>query len=141
MKRGIVLLLLIGAIVLTGCAGSYSSNGERIYFTAASSSGDPITPEGFVMMGHKFACTDCHGSDGKGGTVTMMMQQFDVPNITWPVLTGQHEDHPPYTVATIKQAITEGIDPAGNQLEYYMPRWQISDDDLNDLVDFLKTLK
>ncbi len=128
--------------------GSFTSNGQRIYFTATSSSGDPITPEGFTMMMHRITCAECHGPEGKGGAVYMMMQQFDVPDITWQHLTkeehtegGNHEEHPPYTEETVKRAITEGLDPAGEPLESFMPRWQISQGDLDDLIDFLKTLQ
>jgi hypothetical protein len=73
-----------------------------------------------------------------------MMQTFDVPDITWPELTGEHEEHEehePYTEETVKQAIVQGVDPAGHSLEYPMPRWQMSDNDLNDLLAFLKTLE
>jgi cytochrome c oxidase subunit II len=70
-----------------------------------------------------------------------MMQSYDVPNITWAELTAQDMDHPPYTEETRKRAITQGLDPAGNQLEYPMPRWQMSEQDLNDLVAYIKTLK
>jgi cytochrome c oxidase subunit II len=121
--------------------GSYESNGQRIYFIATSSSGQPIIPEGFTMMMYDIACVNCHGPEGQGGTVYMMMQRFDVPNITWPMLTMQGQDHPPYTEATLKQAITEGVDPAGNELDQFMPRWQMSAGDLDDLVNFIKTLK
>ncbi len=124
---------------LTG--GSFTSNGQMIYFTATSSSGQPIVPQGFTMMMHRIACVDCHGPEGKGGKVYLMMQSFDVPNITWPALTMQHEDHPPYTEETLKQAITHGVDPASNQLEQFMPRWQMSAQDLNDLVNYIETLK
>jgi hypothetical protein len=82
----------------------------------------------------------------------MMMWSFDVPNITWHVLIQEeeheedpdqieHEEHPPYTEITLKRAITEGVNPAGERLDDEMPRWQMSTQDLNDLVDFLKTLK
>ena len=119
--------------------GPFTSNGQRIYYTATSSSGQPIVPQGFVMMMHRIACVDCHGPEGKGGTVYMMMRSFDVPNITWPVLTAPYEDHAPYTEETVKRAITQGLDPAGKQLEEFMPRWQISAQDLNDLLSFLET--
>ncbi len=71
----------------------------------------------------------------------MMMQTYDVPNITWPELTAQGMDHSPYTEETLKRAITQGLDPAGNPLEYPMPRWHMSEQDLNDLVSLIKTLK
>ena len=48
--------------------------------------------------------------------------------------------HIPYDEASIKQAITQGIEPDGEPLNSFMPRWSISDRDLDDLVEFLKTL-
>jgi len=134
---------LISLLVLAGCGPSFSSNGQRIYFTATSNSGERITYYGGPggMMQGTLACVNCHGPKGHGGKVNFMMQTFDVPNITWSTLTGQYEDHQPFTEETVKQAITQGFDPAGNSLEYPMPRWQMSEQDLNDLVSFIKTLK
>jgi hypothetical protein len=34
----------------------------------------------------------------------------------------------------------EGKDPDGTQLNTDMPRWNIGNDDLADLIDYLKTL-
>jgi cytochrome c oxidase subunit 2 len=123
-----------------GPGGSYSSNGQRIYFTSSSSSGESISYSNgpSTMMQGSLACVNCHGQNGKGGRVAFKMQSFDVPDITWPELTA---DDPPYTEETLKRAIIQGIDPAGDPLKYPMPRWQISDPDLNDLAGFIKTLK
>jgi cytochrome c oxidase subunit 2 len=120
-----------------------ASNGQKIYETATSASGEPITYTGGpgMMMQTRLACTNCHGPQGHGGTVTLMMQRFDVPNITWPVLISQTTDTPAYTEETVKRAITQGIDSAGGPLNYPMPRWQISPQDLNDLLAFIKTLR
>ena len=49
--------------------------------------------------------------------------------------------HAPYTDALIKRAISEGLDPAGNSLDWTMPRWRMMPEDLEDLVAFLKTLR
>jgi cytochrome c oxidase subunit 2 len=154
MKRPLVFvviypIVLAILITLAGCGSSnnreYLSNGQRIYFTSTSDSRDRITYSGGpgMMMGGSLACVNCHGEDGHGGTVSFMMQSYDVPNITWPELTGPDPDmeHPPYTEETLKRAITRGLDPGGGQLEYPMPRWQMSEQDLNDLVSFIKTLK
>lgn len=133
-------------------SGQFDSNGERIYFTATSVSGDPISAEmtGMHRMpGGMLACADCHGSDGRGGVVTMMMDTFTAPDIRYSTLTDaghaesgeeEHEEHPAYTEETIKRAITQGIDPGGEPLDWPMPRWSMSDRDLDDLVQFLKTL-
>ena len=128
--------------LVASCSGTqYKSNGERIFFTATSSTGKPIYSQGFTMMHGRFACVNCHGANGHGGNVHIMMTSFEAPNITWAVLTGQYDDHASYTEATIKDAITKGLEPNGKELEIYMPRWQIADEDLNDLLKFLKTLK
>lgn len=134
--------------------GRFDSNGERIYFTGTSSSGNAIRaemPGMHRMSGGGMACADCHGSNGRGGTVRMMMGSYQAPDIRYETLTaeqhehdegeGGHEEHPPYTDETIKRAITEGVDPAGEPLEFPMPRWQMSESDLSDLLDYLKTLE
>ena len=155
--NGFIILLLI-VVVVSGIFSSscssfnrYSSNGERIYFTVESASGQPITYTGSIRMMHAISCANCHGQDGKGGRVNMMMSYFDSPNITWHVLIqeeeheeqtgqGEHEEHPPYTEETLKRAITEGVDSAGERLDDEMPRWRMSKQDLDDLVEFIKTL-
>lgn len=129
--------------------GRFRSNGERIFFTATSDSGQPITAEmagmGIMRQG-MMTCATCHGTDGRGGRVNMMMGTFEAPDIRYSTLTGgKHDDtqaeHPPYTDETIKRAITQGIDPAGEPLEWPMPRWRMSERDLDDLLDYLKTLE
>ncbi len=98
----------------------FSSNGQRIYSTATTASGQSIShtggPTGGMMGQSNLTCISCHGQDGHGGTVSMMMETFKVPNITWPVLTGEDPDmeHPPYTEDTLKRAITEGVDSGGS---------------------------
>jgi mono/diheme cytochrome c family protein len=128
----------------------FSSNGERIYYTSTSSSGQPIGYSGSFRMMHPIACVNCHGTNGQGGRIHMMMQNFDVPDISWHKLIEEeheeedeeeHEEHPPYTEETIKIAIIKGINPAGEPLDEEMPRWKMTDNDLNDLVNFMKTLE
>ena len=148
-----LLIITFGATLsLASCTSyRYDSNGERIYFTATSSSDRSISYTGSIRMMHSIACANCHGPEGKGGRVNMMMWSFDTPDITWDKLTGEehheepengedHEEHPPYTMDTIKQAITDGVNPAGEPLDDEMPLWKMSAQDLDDLVDFMKTL-
>ena len=103
---------------------------------------------GMGMMGG-LTCVTCHGSDGRGRQ-NVMNSGVDAPDIRWSTLTeAEHDehggdepemDHPPYNAATFKRAVTQGLDPGGNPLDPVMPRWQMSDRDLNDLIGFLKTL-
>jgi len=142
---GLVLWSLIwprgpGIAVPTG----YRSNGEQIYFTATSQRGTPITSDMGMMGGGMMTCASCHGADGRGGRVWMMMRVFEAPDIRYQTLTseehGEEMEHAPYTDEDIKRAITEGIEPDGEPLEWPMPRWTMSDEDLDDLLEFLKRL-
>jgi cytochrome c oxidase subunit 2 len=45
-----------------------------------------------------------------------------------------------HSAETIKRAITEGVEPDGEAMDLTMPRWQMSERDLHDLLEFLKTL-
>ena len=125
--------------------GPYDTNGEQIYFTCTSRSGEPILAAGgLVTHGHHWSCADCHGSEGRGRDVTMMMHSFHAPDIRYETLTmGHHDhddDHPTYTDETIRRAITEGLDPGGDSLDPMMPLWTMTGEDLSDLLDHLKAL-
>ncbi len=146
-------LTIIFILLLTACAsraqpagtawgaGAFDSNGERIYFTATSESGSPITytggptSRGWMMMGGQLACVSCHGPSGRGGKHNMgMMQVMDAKDIRWSVLEGE------FDADKFRLAVVNGEDPDGTQLNSDMPRWNISDEDLADLIGFLKTL-
>ena len=92
-------------------------------------------------------CVACHGVHGRGG-VPVMMGTAVPADIRYAVLIGKEHpageekmDHPPYTDATIRKAIIQGLDLTGEPLDWTMPRWQIADQDLNDLLAYLKTLR
>jgi hypothetical protein len=50
-------------------------------------------------------------------------------------------DHGRYTDELVRRAITEGLDAEGKTLHWIMPRWTISERDLDDLIGYLKTLE
>ncbi len=109
--------------------------------TGKSASGQAIVPGGFSQPMFTMTCSNCHLPDGHGGSMTIMMGRYNVPNITWPVLTRAKASRPAYTESSLKTAITTGKEPDGESLEYPMPTWEMSARDLNDLIAFLKTLK
>lgn len=149
--------------------GSFETNGERIYFTATSNSGDPITysggPEtGMMMTGGMYACVSCHGTDARGGRHMMHMQVMNAPDIRWSSLAEGHhheegeneettesnnethdgelsEHHEQYTFKDFKNALEKGKHPDGDELSSDMPRWHMSDRDLKDLMDYLQSLR
>jgi hypothetical protein len=53
----------------------------------------------------------------------------------------EHEEHEPYAEETIKRAIAGGVEPDGERLEWPTTRWSMSDENLDDLVEFLKALE
>ena len=79
------------------------------------------------------------------------MQVMDAPDIRLPALLGESSDlnheedehsdtHEGYDLHTLEQAVVYGKHPNGDPLTYDMPRWQLSDQDLEDLFAFLETL-
>jgi mono/diheme cytochrome c family protein len=131
---------------------TFASNGERIYYTGTSAKTGPIPRTGGPMwVNHAgVGCVACHGVQGRGG-VPVMMGTALPEDIRYPILTATEPpkegdkkeamDHPPFTDATIKQAVTQGVDPANKPLDWTMPRWQLTDEDWTDLLAYLKTLK
>lgn len=128
--------------------GRFESNGEMIYFTGVNARGEriPFSSGPRWLHMHGGGCTDCHGPNGRGG-VPVMMGTAIPSDIRYHHLVeeeehehGTSEDHPAYSDELIKRAITEGLDPAGHPLDLVMPRWQLSDQDLDDLIAYLKTL-
>lgn len=102
-----------------------------------------------MMGGGQLACADCHGSGGRGGRHLMHMTVMDAPDIRWSTLTEAEHDahgeegemeHPPYDEETFKQAVSQGLDPGGDSLESAMPRWRMTEQDLDDLMAYLRTL-
>ncbi len=152
----IALFLLMTTLLLAACGliksitssngtgwgnGVFDSNGERIYFTATSDSGTDISyaggpsSNGWMMMNGQLACVSCHGPDGRGGVHSMgMMQEMDAKDIRWKTL----EDE--FDAEKFKLAVEEGKDPDGTELSADMPRWNMSDGDIADLIEYLKTL-
>ena len=131
--------------------GSYESNGERIYYLGIDGDGQKIPfrggPHWLRSMGG--SCVNCHGPEGKGG-LPVMMGTHTPGDIRYSALvSGKHHGQEeggeqgveqPYTDEGIRKAIRDGIEPSGEQLDRTMPRWKISDDDMNDLLEYIKKL-
>jgi mono/diheme cytochrome c family protein len=123
---------------------SFSSNGERIYYTGIDSTSRRIGFEGgpvwFYM--HGGSCVNCHGTSGKGG-VPITMSTAIPADLTNLYATHTHGDEKmvPYNDDLLKRAITKGIDANGKRLDPTMPRWYMPEKDFNDLVAYIKTLQ
>ena len=172
------MIFILGGLLLSGCfvvrrdvisinpmfnnGGSwftdndFTSNGEKIYFTAINGQGERIRYSGGqnfggMMMGrgNNLACASCHGADGRGGVHTMHMNVMDAPDIRYGVLSGEYDahggeshqdEHEGYGVDDFRLAVVGGVHPDGEPLSRDMPRWLMMDQDLKDLFEYLKTL-
>jgi mono/diheme cytochrome c family protein len=137
--------------------GSFGSNGERIYFTATDTSGQSIgysggPSMGMMMGGGRLACVSCHGPGGHGGTHIMQMRSMTAPDVRWSALSGMHEgghesgesheqSHQGYDLEAFRRAVVKGEHPDGDKLKQDMPRWDMNETDLQDLMSYLKTLQ
>ena len=146
----VLWLVLLGAPVGALAAASLTieaQRGQHIYRQGSSPSGSEIVAvldaSGHGVPATILPCVHCHGYDGRGkpeGGVTPA-------NITWQQLTKPYgsthpggRQRPPYTVALLKRAITMGLDASGQRLHVAMPRYQLSQDDMADLVAYLQQL-
>ena len=161
------LIIVISLTITLGLAGcdfghwsdgssqipsTFSSNGERIYFTGKSESGKPVKAYGtgshssMHRQMHGGGCAACHGADRQG------LRQFPFFWQKTPALTAQalfesqdHEhsgssdhDHDSYTKESLRIAIIEGVNPSGKPLGGDMPRWEMDEQDMDDLIRYLQ---
>lgn len=123
------------------------TRGKQIYLQGTSPSGKNILAyvgdAALEVPGNVMACANCHGIAGQG----KVEGGINPSNVTWEALTKPYgvthdngRKHPAYTPRALELAITRGLDPAGNKLLYTMPRYQMSKEDLDDLVVYLKRL-
>jgi len=119
--------------------------GKEIYLGTAPASGvkarigvPPVDAPATLL-----ACVNCHGRDGKGKPEGSVVPS----DITWETLTKPYgvthasgRTHQPYTERLLVRAICLGIDPAGHELHPTMPRFQMSREEADALIRYLKRL-
>jgi ABC-type branched-subunit amino acid transport system substrate-binding protein len=152
-RRNFMTGLCVALIAMWGVALAASADrlttqekrGKQIYLNGTSASGAEIT----ALLGDNdapgslMACANCHGFDGRGKPEGGVIPS----NITWEDLTKSYghthasgRSHPAYAEISLARAITEGVDPGGNQLNVAMPKYRMSREDLADLIAYLKRL-
>ena len=156
----VIALLAAAAVLVVGTtrhgSGPSVSRGEAIFQSGGDANGVPIprsggTTNGGMMGGGgsggggmmSAGCATCHGSGGHGRTTPA----FSAPNITYSNLTDSQGMLQPdgtrgltYTDATLRMAVTQGLDPEGSRLESPMPQWQLTGPEWADLLAYLKIL-
>ena len=124
--------------------GAFELNGERIFFTTINQDEMFLAytggPESDMMMGGVLSCASCHGPDGKGGNHIMYNYTMNAPDIRYAALQAEKKDDIEYNLEDLRMAVTHGKRPDGSNLERFMPRWEVEDEDLADVLDFLKSM-
>src|SRR6185369_4617394 len=153
----ILLLAIAGCLVLHGPSAVHSQNargeltlqekrGKAFYLRGESASGQEIT----ALMGEidvpasTLTCAGCHGIKGQGiteGGVT-------AGPLTWSHLTkpyGHTDDggrkHGAFAETSFVRMLTAGLDPAGNKLAVAMPTYRMSQEDMANLIAYLKRIE
>src|SRR5215510_10500971 len=120
--------------------------GKAFYLRGESASGQEIT----AMMGEvdvpasTLTCAGCHGNRGEGRTEGGVT----AGNMSWSHLTKPygHTDeggrkHPAFSEASFVRAMTSGLDPAGNKLAVAMPTYRMPQEDMANLLAYLKRIE
>jgi hypothetical protein len=134
-------------------------NGARIYYTGVSNTSGRIDYSSgpdfggmMPMMNAYLSCAACHGPQGQGGRHVMHMQVMDAPDIRLSALRlheaeDEHQvdaddDHlePEFGLDQFRKAVVLGQHPDGEALDSDMPRWDLNEADLIDLLAFLAIL-
>ena len=142
------LAVVLGPALAAAPLAPEEAAGRAIFQSGKSSYGDAFSGRlGIAQQqvpGMAVRCANCHGPDGLGRPEGGVHPS----NITWSELTKSyghtHENgrrHATFDEASLRRAITEGVDPAGNQLDGVMPRFNISERDFKSLVAYLKKLE
>ena len=120
--------------------------GRAIYLRGESTSGREIG----ALIGDvdvpasTVTCAGCHGARGEGKTEGGVT----AGNLTWANLIKSYgHEHPtgrrhgPFDEAAFARALTDGVDPAGNNMLAAMPRFKMSPEDVADLIAYVKRIE
>ena len=116
--------------------------GRAIYQTGYRSDGSPVTAtvqQDVPLPPGSGACASCHRRSGIG-TAEGRSRSL---NLTAPALfaaTTKPPLRPAYDATTIARALVGGVSADGRSLGGLMPRYRLTDDDLQGLVAYLHTL-
>jgi hypothetical protein len=138
---------------------SKPSAGESIYLHGVLPSGAPLEakrqPNGLTAIGADAACVSCHQRSGLGtfegynlevtippiaGAYLFHSREATTKEAVLPYVEWMHSNRDPYTDATLARAIREGLDSQGRPLSALMPRYALSDADMDSLIEYLKQL-
>lgn len=143
--RFYLLMLCLLAGVSTPVASSSDTDlGESIYRYGIGRDGREVIGRmgntGLTMSGGAIACIQCHGEDARGGGESFVT----APDIRWYTLTKPYGAsvaggavRPSYDTAHFARALRSGERSDASTLDPAMPRFDLADDEVAALVDYL----
>jgi ABC-type branched-subunit amino acid transport system substrate-binding protein len=122
--------------------------GKQIYFEGTSPRSTDITAvvgdEAALLPGSTMPCSSCHGSDGlgrpEGGVIPLDIRWTELIK-TYGHVHHDGRRHPAFDDDSFIRSMIAGIDPANNTLDRSMPIYQMSGEDMVDLVAYMKVLE
>jgi ABC-type branched-subunit amino acid transport system substrate-binding protein len=144
-------LIVVGGLASYGTALALDEaerRGKQIFFEGTSPRGTDITAvvgdEAALLPGSAMPCSSCHGSDGRGrpeGGVLPVDVRWSELVKTYGHVHQNGRKHPPFDEASFVRSMVGGVDPANNQMDRSMPLYQMSEEDMADLVAYMKVLE
>ncbi len=136
-----------------------TEKGREIYASGTSPSGEPVralSAGGIRLTGAQAACIACHRPSGMGSREGAIA----VSPITGPILYSKPQSHWPqrpgrevpvaqpmrqdaraaYDDLTLARALRTGVDASGTPLNPLMPRYEMSQVDMQSLIAYLRQL-
>ena len=90
---------------------------------------------------YALSCSACHGQDRAGSTFEVDEQTIKVPALTWDDLNDMYSENPSRGSVhdQLVLAITKGQDESGDEMPAMMPRWSLSQGQVDSLIEFIQT--
>lgn len=154
IKRSIYLLIPVTFWIQTGIDPAQAKQhtplleaGKNIYTKGINHQGESIDAHvgeaNITLPSTTLPCAGCHGDKAEGGEEGGVKP----PPLSWSHLTkhyghvhGASRRHPAFTETTFSTAVRTGYDPGGNRMDSTMPRFALSDDDIDALIIYLKQI-
>ena len=139
-----IIILYLACLVLASCMRqavtvpqpptSFDSltNGQSIFQTGRDLAGVQILAQPPPMSNK---CSACHRSDGRGGV--HLPGGAVSADLRYGALVTERRH--PYDMALLERAISTGVDNDGHQLDPAMPRWKLSQRDLQSVAQYVLT--
>lgn len=124
-----------------GPAAANLEVGRALYMKGLRADGSPLTAivSGDVeILGTQFSCESCHGISGMGSKEASVI----VPIIAGSKLfaPAAQPARPAYDLKSLAKVLRDGVTPTGRKLERLMPRFRLTDNEVQAMAAYLRTL-